>query len=115
MGSQIRRPGARVPWGQDLSCREEFHAQSPRELLRPCQGILRAIAAQRDGLHRGIAMGTTDDAVVRVGIAGLGRAGWGIHANALAALPDKYRVVAAVDADESRQAEAQARFGCRAY
>jgi predicted dehydrogenase len=52
---------------------------------------------------------------IKVGIAGLGRSGWGIHAEALAHLPDHFSIVAVGDPDESRQAEAQARFGCRAY
>jgi hypothetical protein len=31
------------------------------------------------------------DSIVPVGIAGLGRAGWGIHANVLDLVKDKYR------------------------
>ena len=54
-------------------------------------------------------------AVVRVGIVGLGRSGWNIHAAALATLPEQYRVVAVSDPLVERQAEARARFGCRAY
>ncbi len=53
--------------------------------------------------------------VVRVGIAGLGRSGWGLHVNTLEAIPDEYRIVAVCDPDPNRQAEAQARLGCRAY
>ncbi len=55
------------------------------------------------------------DGIVPVGIAGLGRAGWGIHAEYLAPLADKLRVVAVSDPDPARQREAQERFGCRAY
>jgi len=50
-----------------------------------------------------------------VGISGLGRAGWSIHADNLAELPDYFRVVAVSDPDPARCQEAQARFGCRAY
>jgi len=52
---------------------------------------------------------------IKVGIAGLGRAGWGIHAQALAGLPELFNVAAVCDPDRERQAEAQDRFGCRAY
>jgi predicted dehydrogenase len=58
--------------------------------------------------------GKTGDAV-RVGIAGLGRSGWGLHVNTLEAMPDEYRIVAVCDPNPDRQAEAQARLGCRAY
>lgn len=52
---------------------------------------------------------------IKVGIAALGRSGWGIHANALSHLPDHYQIVAVADIDEVRQQEAKDRFGCRAY
>jgi predicted dehydrogenase len=52
---------------------------------------------------------------IKVGIAGLGRSGWGIHANALSYLPELFTVVAVCDPDVSRQQEATDRFGCRAY
>jgi predicted dehydrogenase len=52
---------------------------------------------------------------IRVGIAGLGRSGWSIHARLLEMLPDQYRVVAVVDADETRRNEAVDRFDCMAY
>jgi scyllo-inositol 2-dehydrogenase (NADP+) len=52
---------------------------------------------------------------IKVGIAGLGRAGWDIHARALADLRDRFTIVAVCDPDPARQAEAQERFGCRAY
>jgi scyllo-inositol 2-dehydrogenase (NADP+) len=54
------------------------------------------------------------DAPVAVGIAGLGRSGWNIHAEALAAHPG-YRVVAVADPVPERREEAQARFACAAY
>ncbi|MCL4862016.1 MAG: Gfo/Idh/MocA family oxidoreductase, partial [Caldilineaceae bacterium] len=52
---------------------------------------------------------------IRVGIAGLGRSGWDIHARLLAPLADVYQVVAVVDADEKRRQEAVDRFDCQAY
>jgi scyllo-inositol 2-dehydrogenase (NADP+) len=52
---------------------------------------------------------------IRVGIAGLGRSGWDIHAKLLAPLQEQYQVVAVVDADENRRQEAIDRFDCQAY
>ncbi|MBV7328101.1 Gfo/Idh/MocA family oxidoreductase [Chloroflexi bacterium TSY] len=52
---------------------------------------------------------------VRVGIAGLGRSGWGLHANSLAQLGDTFRVVAVCDPDTGRQEEAAERFDCMTY
>ena len=60
-------------------------------------------------------MEETQDKVITVGIAGLGRSGWGIHANALAQMPATYRVAAVCDPDRERQAEAATRFDCRTY
>jgi len=60
-------------------------------------------------------MGAGVDSIVPVGIAGLGRAGWSIHALTIEAMTDKFRVVAVCDPDQGRQAEARDRFGCRAY
>lgn len=52
---------------------------------------------------------------VSVGIAGLGRSGWSIHAAGLSQLPEQYRVVAAMDFDAARRDEAAAKFGCKTY
>jgi predicted dehydrogenase len=52
---------------------------------------------------------------IRVGIAGLGRSGWDLHAKPMGELPEKYKVVAAADLDPARQQEAVDKFGCRAY
>ena len=60
-------------------------------------------------------MGEEVDGIVRVGIAGLGRSGWNIHASMLESMVEKYRVVAVCDGDEGRQAEARDRFDCRTY
>lgn len=50
-----------------------------------------------------------------VGIAGLGRSGWNIHAMALELLPEQFRVAAVMDLEAARRAEAEARFACRSY
>ena len=55
------------------------------------------------------------DRIVPVGIVGLGRAGWSLHALTLERLPEMYRVVAVSDPDPKRQEEAHDRFDCRAY
>lgn len=52
---------------------------------------------------------------IRVGIAGLGRSGWDIHAHLLAPLNAEFQVVAVVDADPARREEAVERFDCQAY
>jgi predicted dehydrogenase len=52
---------------------------------------------------------------IRVGIAGLGRSGWDIHARLLEPLQQHYQVAAVVDADPMRRAEAVDRFDCQAY
>ncbi|WP_165368335.1 Gfo/Idh/MocA family protein [Phytoactinopolyspora endophytica] len=51
----------------------------------------------------------------RVGILGLGRSGWNIHAAGLAELGDDYRIVAAADPAPERRAEAETRFGCATH
>lgn len=54
------------------------------------------------------------NAPIRVGIVGLGRAGWDIHARML--LDDsRYAIAAAADPDSERQREAESRLGCAAY
>jgi scyllo-inositol 2-dehydrogenase (NADP+) len=60
-------------------------------------------------------MSQTTQSPIKAGIAGLGRAGWGIHANAMAGLEEQFAIVAVADLDPARQQEAQERFGCRAY
>jgi scyllo-inositol 2-dehydrogenase (NADP+) len=56
-----------------------------------------------------------DAGPVRVGIAGQGRSGWGIHARTIQMLPEQFRVVAVADPIAGRQEEARATLGCRAY
>lgn len=52
---------------------------------------------------------------VKVGITGLGRSGWNIHANAIHELPELFRVVAVCDPALERQKDAKDRFGCTTY
>src|ERR687893_2562718 len=60
-------------------------------------------------------MTRTEQGPVRVGIAGQGRSGWGIHARTIRGLPEKFRVVAVSDPLPERQEQARAELGCRAY
>ena len=53
--------------------------------------------------------------IINVGIAGLGRSGWNIHAATLSTLPEHFRLVAVADIDNARCEEAQAAHGCRRY
>jgi len=50
----------------------------------------------------------------RVGILGLGRSGWSIHADTIAE-HDGFDVAAVADPVEERRREAEERFGCRSY
>jgi predicted dehydrogenase len=52
---------------------------------------------------------------VRVGIAGLGRSGWNIHAKTLLNLPGQFEIVAVTDPAAERRAEAVAACRCKAY
>jgi predicted dehydrogenase len=52
---------------------------------------------------------------VRVGIAGLGRSGWNIHAKLLGTVTDVFKIVAVLDADAKRLEEAKKDFGCKTY
>ncbi len=52
---------------------------------------------------------------IGVGIAGLGRSGWAIHAHLLAPMSDRFRIVAVTDDSAERRAEAVERFDCQAY
>ncbi|HET7767366.1 MAG TPA: Gfo/Idh/MocA family oxidoreductase [Chloroflexota bacterium] len=52
---------------------------------------------------------------VRVGIAGQGRSGWGIHVRTIRGLPEQFRVVAVADPLAERQEQAHSELGCRAY
>lgn len=52
---------------------------------------------------------------IRIGILGLGRSGWGIHAAGVGDLGDKFEVAAVADPMPDRQAEAREKFGCQTY
>lgn len=60
-------------------------------------------------------MATTNGSAIKVGIVGLGRSGWNIHAATFRRLTDLYHVVAVTDTDASRRHEAVQTFGCRSY
>jgi len=52
---------------------------------------------------------------IRTGVAGLGRAGWGMHCGAIESKPRKFRLLAACDPIEQRRTMAQEKFGCSTY
>ncbi len=52
---------------------------------------------------------------IRIGIVGLGRAGWNMHVKELATRGDCYRIVAVSDVLADRRARAESELGCRAY
>ncbi len=52
---------------------------------------------------------------IRVGLCGIGRAGWGMHCRELDARKDRFTIVAAMDVDESRLEKMRQRYGCRTY
>ncbi|NQU44834.1 Gfo/Idh/MocA family oxidoreductase [bacterium] len=52
---------------------------------------------------------------VRVGLAGIGRAGWGMHCPELEARSDKFQIVAACDVIAERREEMRERFRCKTY
>ncbi|GAA3116837.1 putative dehydrogenase [Kribbella aluminosa] len=52
---------------------------------------------------------------IKIGIVGLGRSGWDIHAAGIARLPELFQIVAVADPDAGRREEAAARFGCETY
>ncbi|MCX7795809.1 MAG: Gfo/Idh/MocA family oxidoreductase [bacterium] len=52
---------------------------------------------------------------IRVGIIGLGRSGWNIHARTLKDMQDRYKIVAVSDLIEDRLKEAKETFRCEAY
>jgi scyllo-inositol 2-dehydrogenase (NADP+) len=58
---------------------------------------------------------THNSAPIAVGIIGLGRSGWNIHAKALSEMQDRFRIVAVADTDAARSEEAQNVHNCRVY
>ncbi len=57
----------------------------------------------------------TQSKPITVGIAGLGRSGWDIHAKLLEPLPDKYKISAVFDLIPERRQEAKDKFKCKDY
>lgn len=57
----------------------------------------------------------TSDRRIAVGISGLGRAGWDLHARTLREMSDRYRIVAVCDGLEGRREQATSELGARAY
>ncbi|MFW5857314.1 MAG: Gfo/Idh/MocA family protein, partial [Planctomycetota bacterium] len=52
---------------------------------------------------------------IRVGLVGIGRAGWGMHTGELAPREDKFRIVAACDVEKSRCDRMAERYDCATY
>lgn len=52
---------------------------------------------------------------IKIGIAGLGRAGWGMHCRELQGREDLFTIVAACDLIASRRERMEERYGCRVY
>jgi scyllo-inositol 2-dehydrogenase (NADP+) len=52
---------------------------------------------------------------IRIGIAGLGRAGWGMHCRELTGKEDLFQIVAACDVLPDRLARMAERYGCECY
>ena len=52
---------------------------------------------------------------IRVGIAGLGRSGWGIHCRLLEPLAEEFKIVSVFDKSLERLQEAHDRFGAKGY
>lgn len=52
---------------------------------------------------------------IKVGISGIGRAGWNIHGKTLSKLKDMYEIVAIFDPLRERREEAFKKFHCRTY
>ena len=53
--------------------------------------------------------------VIRVGIAGQGRSGYGIHARYLRTVPERFQIAAVSDELAARRKDAKEQFGCRTY
>jgi predicted dehydrogenase len=52
---------------------------------------------------------------IRIGIAGLGRAGWGMHCRELSGKEDLFQIVAACDVVPDRRERMAERYGCECY
>lgn len=58
-------------------------------------------------------MATTEP--IKIGIVGLGRAGWGMHTNELKGRREKFEIVAGCDPVKERRDMLQEKFGCTVY
>jgi scyllo-inositol 2-dehydrogenase (NADP+) len=58
---------------------------------------------------------STNGQPIRVGVVGLGRSGWNIHAKTILSRRDRFILTAVTDPAGDRRAEAVASSGCRAY
>ena len=54
------------------------------------------------------------DDIIRVAIGGQGRSGYGIHADWLRRVPDKFKIVAVSDQLPERRRDAREQFGTKA-
>jgi predicted dehydrogenase len=52
---------------------------------------------------------------IKIGIVGLGRAGWGMHCEELESRRDKFEIVAACDTIPERREKMVKRYGCKTY
>jgi scyllo-inositol 2-dehydrogenase (NADP+) len=52
------------------------------------------------------------DSIIRVGIAGLGRSGWALHAFVLQRMPERFKVQAVFDLDRARASDAAKQLQC---
>ena len=52
---------------------------------------------------------------IKIGLVGIGRAGWGMHRRELANLPRLFEIVAACDIDKKRCGQMADALGCRTY
>lgn len=52
---------------------------------------------------------------IRIGIVGIGRAGWGMHCPELAGKESMFRITAACDLIPERRAQMKEKYGCRTY
>ena len=55
------------------------------------------------------------DRPLAVGIVGLGRSGWNIHAKTLAQMPGRFRIAAVCDPETTRREEAREVYGCAVF
>ena len=60
-------------------------------------------------------MSIISDVPIRVGIAGQGRSGYGIHAEWLKKAEGLYRITAVADQLEERRTDAEMEFGAKSY